>query len=152
MMQLRDGAPELSTITREQWQRDRAAEIVASTGAARPCEWCSGPLNTLQIKRGGRFCSSRCAAKFNSQEEYRPKAASPYKPTEEKPMGIVHDLVGDEFDTVTGEKADSWQPIPLPPLTEEVNELMATCLAQSRAWSFQAVLGDVTIHVSRGSK
>lgn len=100
---------EHDTITRQEWRRLRGL-----------CEECGADLKPNQVERGGRFCTPRCSGRNVARREYGP-AIVPFHPTapvEEEPVGIVHDLVGDEFDTATGERND----YPLPARCEQCGQ------------------------------
>lgn len=96
---------EHDTVTREEWRRARGV-----------CVECGQPLKPRQLSNGGRFCCHRCAGRNTARREYGPEVVPLHPKTEDEEgtVGIVHDLVGAEFDAVTGERND----YPLPPLCE----------------------------------
>lgn len=105
------------TITREEYRRVHGttpAAVILPTG----CLECGAPLTINQLRNRGRFCSHRCAGRNTGRREHGPDIAPPHEatqPTKEGPVGIVHDLIGDEFDTVTGERNN----YPMPTLCEQ---------------------------------
>lgn len=84
------------TITRPQWRRIRNL-----------CQECGSPLKPHQIERGGRFCTPRCSGRNVARREYGPEVVPLHPGTpQEAQVGIVHDLIGGEYDPVTGERND----------------------------------------------
>lgn len=60
------------TFTREEYRRVNGTGPVPST-----CAECGTGLTSAQVKRGGKFCSSQCAADFNARIPAKPKIETP---------------------------------------------------------------------------
>lgn len=104
---------EPDTVTREHWRRVRGL-----------CEECGGPLTDRQRASGTRFCRPRCSGRNVARREYGPDAIPPATPAQEKegPVGIVHDLISDEYDVTTGEKNGYRPPPELPDRCEQCTQ------------------------------
>lgn len=132
---------DFDTITREQYRRINGVDPATDPVI---CLECPTPLTPVQIKRGGKFCSSRCGGIYNSR--------IPAKPKQETPVGIVHDLIGDEYDVTTGERnGHEWRPAAAaaPQLIVEILAQLAglagTAILHADRWEFEATIGDVTV-------
>lgn len=135
-----DYAPDPDTCTLEHYRRVNEAAGLER----RKCVYCGGPLKPVQIRRRGRFCTPQCAGRWQAQEEYG-KPATPKK--ERPPVGLVNDLIGDQYDVTTGEPADRWQP---DALTKAIRDVVSGAVVASGRWTFSAQVGDLTITVNRG--
>ena len=89
-----DKGPQLGdfdTITREEYRRVNGTGPVPST-----CAECGDPLSSVQVKRGGRFCSLRCSGAHNARignEIPRPPTVSKLPPAP-VPAGLHPDEHG----------------------------------------------------------
>lgn len=54
---------DFDTFTREEYRRANGN----SSPVPSQCRECGEPLTSIQIKRGGKFCSSRCGGKYNAR-------------------------------------------------------------------------------------
>lgn len=122
---------EFDTITREEYRR-----INGAAPAAEPsCLECGEALTPVQIKRGGKFCSSRCGGTYNARIPAMPKPVNGAAALEETPVAIVHDLPGPV-------SADD---DPTHPLAGILLELVGQALTAASEWQFAATIGDVTL-------
>lgn len=150
---------EPDTITREHYRRLHGNGNTPAPPVVTACLECTKPLRPVQIKNGGRFCCHRCAGRFNARKEYGPTGKAPRaaeKEEEAAPVGIVHDLIGDEFDVTTGER-NGWRPPPAPdpacnPLTDLLLDLVGQALDSADSWRFEARLGDIALTLSRETR
>lgn len=70
------------TFTREEYYRVNGLGPVPSK-----CRECGTPLTSVQVKRGGKFCSSRCGGKWNAKIPAKPR---PTEAPTSQPEGWDH--------------------------------------------------------------
>lgn len=77
--------PDGETFTREEYYRVNGLGPVPSK-----CRECGQPLTSVQVKRGGKFCSSRCGGMFNARIPAKPTAVPITELPTSQPEGRDH--------------------------------------------------------------